>query len=122
MGGIWDILGNKDQYLKMLEHANTQQIPFFMPDSKERSEREYIRLYLRQEVNQSRFYQVEEYDLLTYFGDIGGIFSAAMFVGRAITFCFVSRLLQAEIVQAAYRVQRYFLDMSQYYETNKERG
>lgn len=75
-----------------------------MPDSKERSEREYIKLYLRQEVNQSRFYQVEEYDLLTYLGDIGGLFSAAMIVGRAITFCFVSRLLQAEIVQAAYRV------------------
>lgn len=57
--------------------------------------------------------------MLTYFGDLGGLLDFVLGFGWLISTVFVSRLFQAALVKKAYRVQRYMLDTTEYYETGK---
>ena len=68
------------------------------------------------------FYKREEYGLLSYFGDLGGLLSCLLFFGYAISSKFVSRLLGAALVKKMYRVQQYLLDTTHYYNTSLNRG
>ena len=45
------------------------------------------------------FYKREEYDLLSYFGDLGGLAGVVMGVGWFISFSLIARLFQAAIVE-----------------------
>ena len=85
------------------------------------SEREYVSIFFRQE-NKSIQYKKEEYDLLAYFGDLGGLQALLILLGQAISSCFVSRLFYAALVKRAYHVQKYLLDRTPYYETSKGNG
>ena len=67
-------------------------------------------------------YKREEYDLLTYFGDLGGLLSSLLFFGWAISSKFVMRLFHAALVKKIYRVQQYLLDMTPYYQSSKDGG
>ena len=64
--------------------------------------------------NKKFFYKRIEYDLLTYLGDIGGLIDVVMVFGRLITYIFVTRLFHAALVEKAYRLQKYMLDMTPY--------
>ena len=63
------------------------------------------------------FYKREEYDLLSYFGDLGGLAGIVMGVGWFVSASLVSRLFQAALVEKTYRWQKYDIDDTQYYET-----
>ena len=60
---------------------------------------------LRQDPHITMFYKREEYGLLSYVGDMGGLLSALDFLGYALTSVLVSRLLRAALVKRMYRVQ-----------------
>ena len=81
----------------------------------------YVSIFFRQE-NKSIQYKKEEYDLLSYFGDLGGLQALLFIFGQAITSSFVSRLFYAALVKRAYHVQKYMLDRTPYYETSKGTG
>ena len=68
------------------------------------------------------FYKREEYGLLSYFGDMGGLLSCLLFFGYAISSVFVSRLLRAALVKKMYRVQQYLLDKADFYDTSLNGG
>ena len=78
--------------------------------------------YFTHGIQKSILYKREEYDLLEYFGDLGGLLEFLGFFGWAISSLFVSRLFQAALVKRAYRVQKYLLDRTPYYETSKGTG
>ena len=55
------------------------------------SERRYVSIYLRQDENVRR-YKREEYDILTFLGDLGGLLDIILLAGVAISSPFVVRL------------------------------
>ena len=63
-------------------------------------------------------YKREEYDILTFFGDIGGLTDCIIVFGWVLSSALVSRLFQAALVQSVYRWQRYNEDKTPYYETS----
>ena len=69
-----------------------------MPPSKAVQDRLYISIYLRQDEMQ-KIYKREEYDLLTYLGDMGGLLDIILVVGAAISSSVVSRLFFASLVK-----------------------
>jgi len=62
-------------------------------------------------------YRREDYDLLTYLGDIGGLLDFILLFGWSTSTVFVSRLFSAAIIERVYRLQKYLQDMTSYYET-----
>ena len=92
-----------------------------MPIDTPAKDKNYVNIYFRQDDRQM-LYKREEYDMLTYLGDLGGLLDIVLLLGVAITSIFVSRLFQAAIVKQAYRVQRYLLDSTPYYESTKTTG
>ena len=80
------------------------------------SERRYFKFYLRADQIKNN-YKREEYDLLQYFGDIGGLLEIVTLVGWYMSFALVSRLFQAALVEGTYRKQEYSPGNTQYYET-----
>ena len=80
------------------------------------SEREYASIYLRAD-QMHNFYKREEYDLLSYFGDLGGLAGIVSWFGWVISASIVERMFQAALVEQTYRWQKYDIDDTQYYET-----
>ena len=74
-----------------------------MPIDTPAKDKNYVNIYFRQDDRQM-LYKREEYDMLTYLGDLGGLLDIVLLLGVAITSIFVSRLFQAAIVKQAYRV------------------
>ena len=117
----WDIFEFTEKDLSIYEHSISQEKLYWIPESSPIEDRELVKLYFRQD-SSTKLYKREEYDLLTYFGDLGGLLEFALLFGWTISSVFVSRLLQAALVKQAYRVQRYLLDMTPYYESTKPVG
>lgn len=100
---VWDIFDATEYEINFFEKSYTQKVPFYIPPETPREDREYVKLYLRADA-QLRFYKREEYDLLSYFGDLGGLLDLVMLSGWLLSTLFVSRLLQASLVKSAYRI------------------
>ena len=83
------------------------------------SDREYWKLQLRAAQKQ-RLYKREEYDVLSFFGELGGLIDSVRILGYFLTSAIVTRLLNATLISNAYRVQHYFLDETPYYDTSIE--
>ena len=62
-------------------------------------------------------YAREDYSLLVYLGDLGGLLDFVLIFGWALSHKFVVRLLQAALVGRVYRMQHYLGDMTPYYKT-----
>jgi hypothetical protein len=58
--------------------------------------------------------------LLTFLGDVGGLFDIVMLMGRTLTMVFAARLFQGALVSEAYKVQNYFRDFTSFYETKRD--
>ena len=102
---ILDIFEFLEQELTMYEYSFTQSIAYYVPqESTPLSERTYLNLNLRQDPEKAMLYKREEYDLLTYFGDLGGLLSSLLFSGWTISSMFVLRLFHAALVKKIYRV------------------
>ena len=106
---------------KIVEKYRTQKIPQWIPSSTQHSDREYIEVFLRQD-SERRIYRREDYDTITYLGDLGGLFEIVRAFGMVITSPFVARLFYAALVSNVYLIQSYLRDMTPYYETKKKDG
>ena len=89
-----------------------------MPEELDIAEREYISIYLRAD-SEKRIYKREGYDILTFFGDIGGLFDIVLIFGWAMTTFFAGKVFTAALISKVYNVQNYFRDSSEFYETKK---
>lgn len=78
-------------------------------------------MFLRQD-SERRIYKREDYDMITYLGDLGGLFEVVRAFGMVITSPFVARLFYAALVSNLYLIQSYLRDMTPYYETKKRDG
>ena len=83
-----------------------------------RADREYINIFIRAGM-ESNFYKREGYDLLTYLGDLGGLFDIVYIVGSIITGLLTSKIFTATLISQLYRIQNYMKDETQYYETKE---
>ena len=57
--------------------------------------------------------------MLTFLGDVGGLFDIVMLMGSTLTMVFAARLFQGALVGEAYKVQNYFNDFTAFYETKR---
>ena len=77
---------------------------------------EYLRIFFLADSKQM-LYAREDYSLLVYLGDIGGLLDFVLIFGWALSHKFVLRMLQAALVGRVYRLQHYMRDMTPYYKT-----
>ena len=107
----WDFLEATEYELELFEGTYSQNNYSYMPSSWSKKERSFIKIYIRADMTE-RLYKREEYDILSYFGDIGGLLDIVFILGFALTSFFVSRQLHAALVNRTYRMQRYDADQS----------
>ena len=67
------------------------------------ADRVYHEIYIRYSSTQ-RQYNKESYDILTYLGDMGGLFEISLFVGKLLTSLFVGKMFQAALIESAYKI------------------
>ena len=79
-------------------------------------DREYFALYLRTGV-EKRHYSQEKYSFLEYLGDLGGLFDVLFLFGLGVTGFLSSKIFVAALINKVYKVQDYYKDFTQYYQT-----
>lgn len=84
----WDVFEFNDLILDFFEKSQTTSKPKFMPPRTSVSERVYAKVHLRADTN-PRKYLRDDYDILTYFGDLGGLMDFVMLFGWAVSTLFV---------------------------------
>ena len=100
----WDIFEFFEYEVNLFEKSYVQEVPQWMASDVAINKRQYFKFYLRAEQLQNT-YKREEYDLLQYFGDLGGLLEIVMLIGWYLSFALVSRLFQAALVERTYRWQ-----------------
>ena len=60
-------------------------------------DRTYLSFILRAD-NKSKLYVRQDYELLTFFGDLGGLTDFVLIIGVTLSSVFVSRLIQAALI------------------------
>ena len=72
-----------------LQHYDFEMTP--------RPDQEYVNVYIRAG-SQMNFYKREGYDLLTYLGDLGGLFDIVFILGSIITSFLTTKLFTATLI------------------------
>ena len=67
-------------------------------------------------------YVREDYSLLVYLGDIGGLLDVVLVLGWVLSHKVVLRLLHGALVGKVYRLQHYLKDMTPYYKSRMQTG
>ena len=118
---IYDIWESTEKDLTVYEFYESQTQLSWIPPSTALADRTYVKVFFRL-ASEAHFYKREDYDMLTYFGDLGGLLDFVIWFGWGLSTFFVSRLFAADLVSQAYRVQKYLLDSTAYYESSKLDG
>ena len=113
---ILDIFDTEEFDVPIFEVSKRVEYSSVIPQDSRLAKREYISIFFRAD-SENRFYKREGYDLLTFLGDLGGLFDICMIMGMTLTSIFAGRMFTAALIRSAYRVQKYFRDSSQFYET-----
>ena len=77
--------------MDILEYSRSRKLSSWIPSEVPLSERRYVSIYLRQDENVRR-YKREEYDILTFLGDLGGLLDIILLARVAVSSPFVVRL------------------------------
>ena len=98
-----DIFDQFKREVALLEQARREH--YFRRHSlaKPVADRTYIEIFLRAH-NEHRIYKKEGYDILSLFGDLGGLYEIIYFSGWLLTGIFASRLYRASIINEAYLI------------------
>ena len=83
------------------------------------ADREYLAIYLRADKEKTRYTRIS-YDMLTYLGDLGGLLDIVLMFGSLCTGFFARKLFQAALIRQAYRIQSYYRDFDQFYQTKQD--
>lgn len=101
----WDMFEMYDYPSWMFyEFSETMRHTKRIPASKPYDEREYLNIFFRAD-QLRQIYKRDDYELLTYLGDLGGLLDFIVLLGWLISAVFVRRLFQAALVEKAYRLQ-----------------
>ena len=113
---VWDIFDQYETEEPMFETSKSINYNQVIPAGTPIAKREYISIFFRADSEQ-RFYKREGYDMLTFLGDLGGLFDIIMIIGWGLTSIFAGNLLTAALIGEVYKIQNYFRDSSEFYET-----
>ena len=100
---IWDFFDFSEYEVVIPEHSNVSEASRWIPPSRPVHERTYVEIFLRQD-ELKRLYKREEYDLLTYLGDLGGLLDLIMLMGVSLSSPFVLRMLHAALIKKSYLI------------------
>ena len=67
-------------------------------------------------------YERHTYQLLDFFGDVGGLIAILRISGSFLVALFASRFFDAELVREAYRIQRYGEDKQEFRPSNQHQN
>ena len=65
-------------------------------------------------------YKREAYELIEYFGDLGGLFEIVQLLAYFLTAGIIKRLYHAAIISNTYSIQHYDRDNYHYYHSNHD--
>ena len=113
----YDLFDVMSEYsLKFFETSYNQNTQRYIPEDTPAEFTEYIKIYFRAD-SKSKQYKREDYQLLDYLGDLGGLLDFVILFCWAMSHVFVKRLFHAALVTAVYRLQKFLLDNTPYYKT-----
>ena len=94
---IFDIYDQVEKLVPLFEPK--QRIDYFKPiySDSPLAGRTYIAIYFRAE-NSKNFYTREGYDLLTFLGDLGGLFDVIFLVGASMTSVFAGNMMKIAMI------------------------
>ena len=84
--------------IKFCEHSFTERTHRWIPEDTPAEETEYLKLYFRAD-SSSKLYKREDYQLLVYLGDLGGLIDFVIIFCYGLSHPFVQRLFQAALVE-----------------------
>ena len=102
--------------IKFFEPSFTERTHRSIPENAPPEEIEYIKVFFRAD-SRSKLYKREDYQLLVYLGDLGGLIDFVIIFCYGLSHPFVQRLFQAALIEQAYRLQKFLLDTTPYYRT-----
>ena len=111
---IVDFFDVEERDLELFEIESVQQVHRTAFDSQPLADRNLISIYLRT-ANTKRAYKREEYELLEYIGELGGIRDIVMLFASFFTANVIKRIYYAAMVAKTFAIQHYNLNKTQYY-------
>ena len=100
---IWDIYDTEEIEVPIFELTRfVDNFQVYTPNTPTK-DRKYVQIYFRADAER-RIYKREEYDMLTFLGDLGGLIDVVLLVGWSLTSLFASRLFQAALITQAYKL------------------
>ena len=115
---IWDFFDIYEKEIPFVEASNRVDYYNLIPEDTAVADREYMSIFFRAD-SENRIYKLEGYDILTFLGDIGGLFDIIIVLGMGITSMFAGQLFMAALISDSYNIQSYFRDSSEFYEARK---
>ena len=84
--------------LKFFETTYNQYAQRYIPENTAPEDSEFVQIYFRADSN-SKLYKREDYQLLEYLGDLGGLLDFVILFCWALSHVFVKRLFDAALIQ-----------------------
>ena len=100
---MFDIFEQSKIDYDFTEESNELDYHVRMKNADEVSKRYYVSVFLRAS-SLGRDYKLESYDVLTYLGDLGGLFEIASVVGYLLSGIFVTKMFFSALITAAYKL------------------
>ena len=118
---VVDFFDVEERDLELFEIDSVQQVHRIAFDSQPLADRNLISIYLRT-ANTKRAYKREEYELLEYVGELGGIRDIVILFVSFFTTNVIKRIYYAAMVAKTFAIQHYNLDKTQYYASKSTKG
>ena len=118
-GSIFDPFDVDENEWNFYEESRQMDYTKKIKESEPLAERRYVQIFLRAE-DENRQYKREDYEVLAFLGDLGGLMDVVYLFGSALTHIFASKLFMAALVGQAYSIQRYLKDMTPLYQEKEK--
>ena len=100
---ILDLFDTSEIEVPIIEEASRTDYQRRFTNDKKLESKSYLKIFLRAN-NQQRLYKRENYDVLTYLGDLGGLADILRMLGGGLTGLFSVKLFHAALIGSAYRI------------------
>ena len=100
---IFDFYDQDEKEVPLYEPQ--QRIDYYKPITKDTpvADRTYVALYFRAE-SAKNFYTREGYDILTFLGDLGGLFDIVFLAGASLTSFFAGKIMKITLIHSIYKI------------------
>ena len=88
---IWDFFEFTEYELSMYQKSYSREYYNIIREQTEVKDKQYIKVYLRAD-QKTVYFKKEDYDVLTFFSDLGGLIDVVLLFGWFITSIFTTRL------------------------------